>query len=167
MSRPTNEHDPDLEQFHRLLSGWCEGTLGDAEVERFDELLRSRPDFQRIYVAYVDQHAVLVTDLVRGESPLLMTDFLRMLEKDSGWGEGQVGPSTGGLVRRLRGWSGAASRSWRWWGALAAVLLVGLTLRLWPRGPKDKIPLATPPPLATRPARRVPAGEIALVVKLD
>jgi hypothetical protein len=49
---------PDLEQY-RLLSGWCDGSLNDAEMERLDELLRTDPSFRDLYLKYMDQHAIL------------------------------------------------------------------------------------------------------------
>src|SRR5262249_40273615 len=52
MAGPT----PDRER-SRLLSGWCDGSLGDAELERLDQLLRTDPGFRDLYLKYMDQHA--------------------------------------------------------------------------------------------------------------
>ena len=35
---------PDLQRY-RLLSGWCDGSLDDAEMEQLDELLAPTPGF--------------------------------------------------------------------------------------------------------------------------
>jgi hypothetical protein len=157
MSQSFHEH----EQFHRLLSGWCEGTLSDSEVEQFDERMRASSDFQSIYVAYMDQHATLVTDLIRAESPLLTADFIRTLEDEAGRSEDQWASPRGGLVLGLRRWSRAAARSWKWWSLMAALLLIGLTLWLRLRGPKE-IPV-----VSQRQPRKASASEIGVLVKVD
>ena len=59
MARPSSDH----ERYH-LLSGWCDGSLSDAELDQLDELIRTNPGFRDFYLEYMDQHAVLAADLL-------------------------------------------------------------------------------------------------------
>ena len=54
MARPSS-----VNEWHRLLSGWCDGALTDAEIHRLDELVRTDAGFRDYYLKYMDQHAVL------------------------------------------------------------------------------------------------------------
>src|SRR6516164_2391021 len=54
---------PDQQQY-KLLSGWCDGSLDDAEMEQFDGLLRSDARFRDVYLKYMDQHAILAATLL-------------------------------------------------------------------------------------------------------
>jgi hypothetical protein len=56
---------PAPDQNYRLLSGWCDASLDDAELERLDELVRTDPGFRDLYVKYMDQHAVLAATLLQ------------------------------------------------------------------------------------------------------
>ncbi len=67
MTRPSSDNER-----HRLLSGWCDGALTDAEIERLDELVRTDPEFRDFYLEYVDQHAVLAASVLPIEDVRLM-----------------------------------------------------------------------------------------------
>ena len=150
-----------------MLSGWCDGSLDDAELERLDELLRTDPGFRDLYVKYMDQHAVLAATLLPiGDVRLMVQCPGPAGDEPTGGGEA-VRAGSGAVSRDRRvGRPSRVPRAWRRWVAVAvALLLAGMIARHWPTGrPGAAIvagpPLAGDPPrlgLARRIRRRDPA----------
>jgi hypothetical protein len=143
MARPISEHGR-----YRLLSAWCDGSISDAELEQLDARLRIDDEFRRFYLAYMDQHALLVTGLIPTEEPVPTAHQLRPV----------------GLEPRR-------PLAWRWWAMVAlasaaAVVLAGLALRLQSQGRRAAPTVAATTP-SVDPSRVVPAGGCAVVIQLD
>ncbi len=157
---------PDLQRF-RLLSGWCDGSLDDAALERLDELLRTDPEFRDLYLKYMDQHAILAATLLQIGDVRLMVQ-----------GPGSAGDEPTGDGAAVRAGSGAVSRdrrarrpsrvprAWRRWVAVAVgFLLVGLIARQWPTG-RPAAAIVAVSPLAGDPPRLGLAHGFAVVIQL-
>ena len=65
MAGPSPDHEG-----YRLLSGWCDGSLEDAGLERLDALLRSDPEFRDFYLKSMDQRAGIEREPGYGKGPL-------------------------------------------------------------------------------------------------
>ncbi len=157
---------PDLRRY-RLLSGWCDGSLDDAEVERLDELLRTDPGFRDLYVKYMDQHAVLAGSLLRiGDVRLMVHRPGPAGDEPTGGGEAVRGGSGSVSRDRRAGRPSRVPRAWRRWVAVAVALLTaGLIARHWPTGRPGESIVARPP-LAVEPPRPGLARGFAVVIQL-
>jgi Concanavalin A-like lectin/glucanases superfamily len=157
---------PDLQRY-RLLSGWCDGSLDDAEMEQLDELLRSDPGFRDLYVKYMDQHAVLAGTLLRIGDVRLMVQC-----------PGPAGDEPTGGAEAVRAVSGSVSqdrragrpprvpRAWRRWVAVAVVLMMaGLIARHRLAGRPDTA-IAAGPSAAGAPPKLVLSRGFAVVIQL-
>ena len=161
---------PDQERY-RLLSGWCDGSLGDAELERLDDLLRSDAGFRDLYLKYMDQHAVLASTLLPiGDVRLMVRCPVPAEDEPTCEGEAvRARPAPGSRDRRARGPS-RAPRAWRPGAAAAAavaasLLLAGSIARNWPdRRPEAAI--VAGPPTAGDPPKLGLARGFAVVIQL-
>jgi hypothetical protein len=143
MARAFSEHER-----YRLLSAWCDGSISDRDLAELDALIRTDPEFRKQYLAYMDQHALLTTDLLPVAGPRLVTE--------------QPPPVPHAQRRPLMGrlWAKAAI-------ALAAsVLLAGLAARFWPQTPRGA-PLVAAKTLGANPPRVAPVVGCAVVIQLD
>jgi hypothetical protein len=143
MARAFSEHER-----YRLLSAWCDGSISDAGLAELDELLRTDPEFRKQYLAYMDQHALLATELRPIAEPLLASDQPPAVEHAQ--------------------WRPLAWRLWAWAAlALAAsVLLAGLTVRFWPQR-RGGAPIATAKTPTVIPPTVAPVAGCAVVIQLD
>ncbi len=66
----TTRQPLDRRQFLRLLSGWCDGRLSDAEFQRLQQILRQSGEARRLYLQYLDEHASLAADIALTDSAL-------------------------------------------------------------------------------------------------
>jgi hypothetical protein len=167
MARPFSKHER-----YRLLSTWCDGSISDAELEQLDEALRTDPEFRRFFLSYMDQHAVLTADLLAIGDPVLTKErlTLRLVDHEPipaapatpAVADGEMRGNPPGRLDR-------APHSWHWWIvpvlAFAAVLLIGLTVALWPKGRREA-PTASGSPPRSAPPRLSPANDIAVVIQL-
>jgi hypothetical protein len=113
---------------HRLLSGWCEAALTEAEIHRLDALVRTDPEFRDFYLKYMDQHAVLAATMLPISDVRLMVQCPGA-DCDEPGGRGDVvraesgsgfrDPRAGRLPRVPRAWSRLAI-------VAAALVLAGL-----------------------------------------
>ena len=150
-----------------MLSGWCDGSLDDAELEGLDELLRTDPGFRDLYVKYMDQHAVLATTLLPIADVRLMVQCPGPAEDEPTGDAEAVRAGSGAAARgRRAGRPSRAPCAWRPWVAAAvAVLLVGLVVRHWSTG-RSRAVVGGGPPLASEPPRLRPAQGFAVVIQL-
>jgi hypothetical protein len=149
MALPPSEHER-----YRLLSAWCDGSIGDDELAVLDELLRTDQEFRKLYLAYMDQHALLATELLPIEEAQRAARKLRLAEHDP--------PSN--PPRVLRWWAAAAIA---FLTATAAVLLVGVAVRFWPHARRNpSSPSAVVKAPTTAPLRIAPADGCAVVIQL-
>ena len=121
MAGPSPDH-----QRYRLLSGWCDGSLDDAELERLDELLRTDPEFRDLYLKYMDQHAVLAATLLPIGDVRLMVQCPGSAG-DEPTGDGEAVRAGSGAVSRDRraGRPSRVPRAWRRWVAVAVAVPAG------------------------------------------
>ena len=83
MARPSSDNER-----HRLLSGWCDGAVTDAEIDRLDELVRTDPGFRDFYLKYMDQHAVLAAAVLPiGDVRLMVQCPTAACDEPSGRGD--------------------------------------------------------------------------------
>ena len=162
MVRPAPDH-----QRYRLLSGWCDGSLDDAELERLDELLRIDPEFRDLYLKYIDQHAVLAATLLQIGDVRLMVQCPGPAGDESTGGAGAIrARSRAGSRDRRVGRPFRAPRAWRRWVAVAmALLLVGMIARHSPTGHPGAA-IVGGPPLACAPPTLGLARGFAVVIQL-
>ena len=162
MVRPSPDH-----QRYRLLSGWCDGSLDDAELERLDELLRTDPGFRDLYVKYMDQHAVLAATLLQIGDVRLMVQCPGPAGDEPTGGAEAVRARSGAVSRDRRvGRPSRVPRAWRRWVAVAvALLLAGMIARHWPTG-RPGAAIVAGPPLAGDPPRLGLARGFAVVIQL-
>ena len=162
MAGPSADHER-----HRLLSGWCDGSLDDAELERLDELLRTDPGFRDFYVKYMDQHAVLAAAVLPIGDVRLMVQCPGPAE-DEPTGDAEAVRAGSGQIRDRRDRATSrVPRAWRRWVALAAVLL--LAGMIASRGRRVAPGRPSSP---GRPSRATPRGwgsqrGFAVVIQLD
>jgi Concanavalin A-like lectin/glucanases superfamily/FecR protein len=146
MASPIPEH----ERGH-LFSSWCDGSLSVAQAERLDSLVRTDAEFRKLFLEYMDLHAILSVDVNPAPASSRAGPDLRSMEGegDEG-GEGAVRRIIGGAYGsdarpatfRLPGhWAG--SRMWR--AAAAAVLLVGVAALLRSRDRQEAMVVSRPP----------------------
>jgi hypothetical protein len=156
---------PDLQRY-RLLSGWCDGSLDDAEMERLDELLRTDDEFRGLYLKYMDQHAILAGTLLRiGDVRLMVQSPGAAGDEPSGGeavraGAGSVSPD------RRDARPSRVPRAWRRWVAAAVAILIAGSLALhWQTGRpgKSSVPV---PHLAGDPPTLGQARGFAVVIQL-
>src|SRR5262249_54384261 len=125
---------PDHERY-RLLSGWCDGSLDDAGLERLDELLRTDPGFRDLYLKYMDQHAILAASVLPiGDVRLMVQCPGPAGDEPAGNGQAVWARSGAGSRDRRVGRPARAHRAWRRWLAVAAavvLLLAGVSARHW------------------------------------
>jgi hypothetical protein len=157
---------PDLQRY-RLLSGWCDGSLDDAELERLDELLRADPGFRELYVKYMDQHAVLTASLLQIGDVRLMVQCPGPTGEEPTGGAEAVRAASGAVSRDRRARQPSRRpRAWRRWIAVAvALLLTGLIARNWPTG-RPGAAIVASPSLAGDPPRLALARGFAVVIQL-
>ena len=145
---------PDHES-RRLLSGWCDGTLSDAEIHPARCVAAcSHPGFRDFYLKYMDQHAVLAAAV------LPIGDVRLMVQCPGAFGDEMSGrvdavrAGSGTGFRDLRAWRfPRMRRAWRRWIVVAAVFVVaGMIARQWPAGPPQPA-IASSPPAAGDPPR--------------
>jgi hypothetical protein len=133
---------------YRLLSAWCDGSISDEALALLDELLRTDQEFRKLYLAYMDQHALLATELLPIEEAQRAARKARRAE------HGQSAP-----------------RARRWWAALAlvaataAVVVAAVTVRFWPQA-RPNHPGVTVKPPGNAPVRVAPADGCAVVIQL-
>jgi hypothetical protein len=153
---------PDRDRY-RLLSGWCDGSLGDIELERLNELLINDPEFRRLYIDYMDQHAVLAADALLLRDPLQADWHPELIvgRDDSPAGAGDVARRWRPGIRL-----GTPRSRRRWLVAAAALLLVGLGLRFWPASRPEAGNVAGPP-VGGGSSRLAPMEGFAVVIQLD
>jgi hypothetical protein len=164
MAGPSPDH-----QHYQLLSGWCDGSLDDAGLERLDELLRTDPSFRDLYVKYMDQHAVLAATLLRIGDDQLMVQCPEPAEDDPpGAGESVRAGSEAVSRDRRAGRPSRLPRAWRRWAAVAVavvLLLAGMIARQWPAG-RPGAPIVAGPSLADDPPRLGLARGFVVVIQL-
>jgi hypothetical protein len=152
-----------------LLSGWCDGSLDDADVERLDGLLRSDPDFRDFYLKYMDQNAVLAAAVVPIGDIRLMVQGPGLDGDEATDGVPAVRARPGAGSRGRRGERGArAPRAWRWWAAVATVLLLAGTVARHEQARRPQ-PAAVPAPplgMAGDPPQLGLARGFAVVIQL-
>jgi hypothetical protein len=154
---------------YRLLSGWCDGSLDDAELERLDELLRADPAFRDFYLKYMDQHAVLAAAVVPIGDIRPMVECPGPRDDESTGGVDAVNARAGGgsRARRVRRAS-RVPRAWRRWAAVAvAVTLLGASIvaRLWPAA-QPGAAISAGQPRAGDPPRLGLSDGFAVVIQL-
>jgi hypothetical protein len=157
---------PDLPR-DRLLSGWCDGSLSDAELEQLDEWLRTDPGFREFYLKYMDQHAVLAAAVLPlGDVRLMVQCPVPAGDEPTG-GVDAVRDRSGAQYRDRRdGRPSRLPRAWRGWVAVAVtVLLAGMIARQWPAD-RPGAALVAGPPLAGDPPRLGLARGFAVVIQL-
>jgi hypothetical protein len=157
---------PDNE-WHRLLSGWCDGALTDGEIHRLDDLIRTDPGFRDFYLKYMDQHAALATAVLPIGDVRLMV-HCPGADCDQASGRDDVvraGPGSGFREVRARRFSGVP-RAWRRWIVVAAALvLAGMIARQWPTGRSGPASVAGSPSAGDPPRLGLARG-FAVVVQL-
>ena len=129
MAKPSSENER-----HRLLSGWCDGAVTDADIYRLDELVRTDPGFRDFYLKYMDQHAVLAAAVLPiGDVRLMVQCPTAACDEQSGRVDAVRAGSRSGF-RDQR--AGRIPRAWRRWivVAAAALVLAGMIALEWPPG---------------------------------
>jgi hypothetical protein len=135
-----------------LLSGWCDGSLDDAELKRLDELLLTDAEFRDLYVKYMDQHAVLAATLLPIGNLQLMVRCPGPAGGEPADGDADRAGSIAGFGNRRVGQPSRLPRAWRRWVSVAVVLLLAsLVARHGPMGRPgapivDKSSLSGDPP---------------------
>jgi hypothetical protein len=163
MAQPLDPNDR-----FRLLSAWCDGSIRDAQLEQLDELLRTDPEFRKFYLAYMDLHAVLASDVLPLDEPLRVHRGLRLAAHDSDWEPSVTknrlpGKGIADFAARVR-LPGGAGR-WRTAAAILAVALVGLTV--WIRHKSQpKVPVVARRPATVAPPRSIRPNGFAVVIQL-
>jgi hypothetical protein len=143
--------------------------MSDVQLRLLDELLRTDSEFRKFYLAYMDLHAQLASDVALIGDPLLTEQRLRSLgtSQDSSQEESDTGAPcefalelTGGIHR--------SPRSWEPWAALtaAAVLVVGLALWLRPSATREGRVVKPPGPVIAAPSLATRSG-FAVVMHLE
>jgi hypothetical protein len=148
-----------------LLSAWCDGSLEDADLEQLDELLRTDPEFRSFYLDYMDQHAILAAEALLLGDPLRTNCCCEPIDGGEDAPAGTGDEARGGRPGRSLG----TPRSWRRWSIVAvaaALLLLGLTIRLWPSH-QSETPVVARPPAGGTPFRLAPTMGFAVVIQLD
>jgi hypothetical protein len=152
---------------YRLLSGWCDGSIDDSELERLDTLLRTDPDFRDFYLKYMDQHAILATMLPIAEVRLMVDGPGPACDDPTEGVDAVRARSRADSRDRRFGRPSRAPRAWRWWGAVAvALLLAGMIARHWP-AVRPGVAMVTGPPPAGDPPRLGLSRGFAVVVQID
>jgi Concanavalin A-like lectin/glucanases superfamily len=158
---------PDHERY-RLPSGWCGGSLDDAELEQLDELVRTDPEFRDFYLRYMDQHAVLAAAVLPiGDVRLMVQCPVPSGDEPTGGGDAVRARSGARSRDRRVGRPSRVPRAWRRWVAVAAVLLVvaGTIARYWPTARPGAGIVAGPTPAGDPPRLGLPRG-FAVVIQL-
>ncbi len=164
------EERPELpEEFYRLLSAWCDGTIDADELQELEAALRRGAAYESAYLAYMDQHAILSARMLRDQGPDRATEAMHAAAFELGWNEGERAvrhsdsrKTHGEDAHRSRRIISMSNRSW----IAAACLLLAITLGLiaWPGRRNERKPQS----VATLAARPDPsATALATVVKLD
>jgi hypothetical protein len=162
MARPLSDNER-----HRLLSGWCDGALTDAEIHRLDELVRTDPEFRDFYLKYMDEHAVLAAAVLPiGDVRLMLQCPGAACDEPSGRGDAvRAGPGSGFRAQRADRIPGVP-RTWRRWTVVAAALvLAGMIAWHWPTG-RPGPAIVAGRPTAEDPPRLGLARGFAVVVHL-
>jgi hypothetical protein len=154
-------------EWHCLLSGWCDGALTDAEIHRLDELVRTDTDFRDFYLKYMDQHAVLAAAVLPiGDVGLMVKWPGETCDGPSGCGDAVPAGSGSGLRDQRAGRFPRAPRAWRRWIVVAAALvLASVIARQWPTG-RPGPAIVAGPTTAGDPPRLGLARGFAVVVQL-
>jgi hypothetical protein len=152
---------------HRLLSGWCDGSLTDAEIRRLDDLVRTDPEFRDFYLRYMDQHAVLAAAVLPiGDVRLMVQCPEAACDEPSGRRDDVSAGSGSGFRDRRAGRFPRVPRAWRRWILVAAALvLAGMIARHWPSDRPGSV-IVPGPPTAGAPPRLGLARGFAVVVQL-
>jgi hypothetical protein len=130
---------------HRLLSGWCDGSLTEAEIHRLDELIRTDPGFRDFYLKYMDQHAVLAAAGLSIGDVRLMVQTPAACDDPSGRGDAARAGSVSGFRDQRAGRFLRVPRAWRRWIVVAAGLVVAGTIaRQWSNGRPGPAVVASP-----------------------
>jgi hypothetical protein len=162
MARPSSDND-----WRRLVSGWCDGALTDAEIDRLDELLRTAPDFRDFYLKYMDQHAVLAAAVLPiGDVRLMVQCPGGDCDEPSWQGDTVRAESRSGFWNQRASVFPRVSRAWRRWVVVAAAfVLAGMIARQWPTG-RPRPATVADRPAAGDPPRLGLARGFAVVVQL-
>jgi hypothetical protein len=151
-----------------LLSGWCDGSLNDGELEQLDESLRTDPGFRDFYLKYMDQHAILAAAVLPIRDVRLMVQCPGPVG-DEPAGVDAVRARSGAEARDRRvGRSSRVPRAWRRWVALAvaaALLLAGMIAWQRPTGRTGAAIVAGLPPVGEPPRLGLARG-FAVVIQL-
>jgi hypothetical protein len=153
------------QESYRLLSGWCDGSLDEAELERLDALVRADPEFRDVYVKFMDQHAVLA-------AAVLPIGDVRLMfggpgpDADEPSGEAVRSDSGARSPDRWVGRRPRVPRAWRGWVAVAmALVLAGAIAWQWPEG-RRRAAAIPGPAQAGDPPRLGLARGFAVVIQL-
>jgi hypothetical protein len=137
-----------------LLAAWCDGSISKAEAERLDKLVCTDAEFRSFFRAYMDLHGLLAAEVHIFAGQLLAEPPGRS-DADEGSQDVDGGAAarrpTGEIRRKLTAWHRLAGVSWPWRVgiAAAAVVLIGLTVLLWPKGRRTApVAFRPPPPIA-------------------
>jgi len=153
--------EPDRNAIDEALARYLDGEPEPGDIDLLAEAMRADERFARQV-----SRLLMVDDLLRQRAMRDAPAFLEVLEARL------VAEQDGGrflrvLARRLRRGGIPAPRRWPWlpWTlAAAVVLMVTLTVVLWPRGRRETPPALVPaPPLASAMAR----DGLAMVTRLD
>jgi hypothetical protein len=157
----------DYERF-RLLSGWCDGALSEAEIHRLDTLVRTDPEFRDFYVKFMDQHAVLAAAVLPVGDVRLMLQCPGAACDEPSKKRDAVQAKSGSAFRVHRARRlPRVPRAWRRWAiAAAALLLAGLFAWSWPIG-RPRPAIVTGPAVAGDPPSLALARGFAVVIQLQ
>jgi Concanavalin A-like lectin/glucanases superfamily/FecR protein len=163
MLRPSSDNER-----YRLLSGWCDGALSDAEIHRLDELVRTDPEFRDFYVKYMDQHAVLASAVMPiGDVRLMVQCPAAACDEPNARGDVVRAESGWGLRDQRTGRLPRVSRAWRRWAVVAAALvLAGLFAWSAPLGRPRPAIVASPAVTGDPPSLALARG-FAVVIQLE
>jgi hypothetical protein len=156
---------PDHERY-QLLSGWCDCSLDDTQLDQLDGLLRTDPEFRDLYVKYMDQHAVLAATLLPVRDVKLMVDCPQPAGNEAPRVAVVRSGADPGIGNRPAGRLPRTPRAWKLWVILAAaVLLAGLVLWHRPRA-RPGAAVAAEPSLRGDPPSLALARGFAVVIQL-
>jgi hypothetical protein len=153
---------------YRLLSGWCDGSLTDAEIDRLDALVRTDDDFRNFYLKYMDQHAVLAAAVLPIEDVRLMVQCPgAACDEPSGWGDAEGAECGSGFKDQRAGRLPRVPRAWRRWTIVAAsVVLAGLFAWSWPMS-RPRMSIVPGPRMAGDSRSPAHANGFAVVIQLQ
>jgi hypothetical protein len=131
MARPSSDNE-----WHCLLSGWCDRAVTDAEIYRLDELVRTDPGFRDFYLKYMDQHAVLAAAVLPiGDVRQMVQCPQAACDEPSARGDAVRAGSGSGFRDQRAGRFARVPRAWLGWFVVAAALvLAGMIALQWPTG---------------------------------